>query len=147
MFAAVDDATDADQITDLIVRHMCADGGNATDDFMPRYAWELCTGPFRAHLVQIRMADATKGDIDLHIMGGRRAAVYLHRFKGFVARVGAVGLYKHGNILDRFVVRHCFFSGASGTSAFLCNPCLILCVVVTLRGQTLVAFAGNLPVH
>ncbi|CAI8803951.1 hypothetical protein EMIT0232MI5_10158 [Pseudomonas sp. IT-232MI5] len=61
--------------------------------------------------------------------------------------MGTVGLYKHGNILDRFVVRHCFCSRAAGTSAFLCNPCLILCVVVTLRGQTLVAFAGNLPVH
>jgi hypothetical protein len=50
------------------------------------------------------MADATEGDIDLHIMGGRRAAVDLHRLKGFVASVGAVGLYKHGNILNRFVV-------------------------------------------
>jgi hypothetical protein len=126
---------------------MGANGRHATDDLVPRYARKLCAGPFGAHLVQVGMADATKRDIDLHIMGGRRAALDLHRFKGFVARVGAVGLYKHGNILDRFVVRHCFFSSAAGTSAFLCNPCLILCVVVTLRGQTLVAFAGNLPVH
>jgi hypothetical protein len=50
------------------------------------------------------MADAAEGNVDLHIVGGGGAAVDLHRLKGFVASVGAVGLYKHGNILNRLVV-------------------------------------------
>jgi hypothetical protein len=54
--------------------------------------------------MQIRMADAAEGDVDLHIVGGRGAAVDLHRLKRFVASVGTVGLYKHGNILNRLVV-------------------------------------------
>lgn len=72
MFAAVDDATDADQITDLEIRDVRADSRNTTDNFVPRYARELRTGPFRPYLVQVGMADATERDVDLHIMGGRR---------------------------------------------------------------------------
>ncbi|MNT82736.1 hypothetical protein D3C72_2225060 [compost metagenome] len=79
MFAAVDDATDADQITDFEVCNMRAQRRYTTDNFVPWYAGKLRACPLGAHLVQIRMADATEGDIDLNIMGCRRAAVDLQR--------------------------------------------------------------------
>jgi hypothetical protein len=50
--------------------------------------------------MQVGVADAAEGDVDLDVMGRRGAAIDLDRLKGFVARVGTVGLYKHGNVLD-----------------------------------------------
>ncbi len=35
MAAAVDHAADADQIADLVLGHVAADGGHAADDLMP----------------------------------------------------------------------------------------------------------------
>ncbi|MNF15079.1 hypothetical protein D3C80_2175330 [compost metagenome] len=50
--------------------------------------------------MQIRMADTTKGDIDLYVMGSRCAAADLQRLKRFVARVSTIGFYKHGKVLS-----------------------------------------------
>ncbi|MNP52226.1 hypothetical protein D3C76_1466020 [compost metagenome] len=67
---------------------------------MPRYAGELRACPLGTHLMQIRMADTTKGDIDLYVMGSRCAAADLQRLKRFVARVSTIGFYKHGKVLS-----------------------------------------------
>lgn len=84
---------------------MRADRRNPTDNFVARHARELCACPLGAHLMQIRMADATEGDINLDVMGRGCTAVDLHGLKGFVASVGTVGLYKHGNVLNEFFGR------------------------------------------
>ncbi|GID07460.1 hypothetical protein TMM008_46620 [Pseudomonas sp. 008] len=69
-------------------------------DFLAR---KLRACPLGAHLVQVRMADAAKGDIDLNVMGGGCTANDLQRFKGLVARMSTIGLYKHGRVLNGFV--------------------------------------------
>lgn len=46
---------------------------------------------------RIRMADAAKGDVDLHVVRAWRAAVYLQRLQGFVTCMGAIGLNQHGD--------------------------------------------------
>ena len=91
----IEGAGDADQITGLEPGNMGAHPRHAADDFVAGDARELSARPLGTHLVQVRVADPTKGDVDLHIVCSRCAAIDLHRFKGFVARVGAVGLYTH----------------------------------------------------
>lgn len=43
------------------------------------------------------MADTAKGNVDLHIVHARRAAVYLQRLQGFVTCMGAIGLNQDGD--------------------------------------------------
>ncbi len=105
VLAAVDDATDTDQIADLVVFDVIANRRDAADDFMAGHARELRTSPFGAHLMQVGMADAAEGDIDLHVVRGWRTAFDLHGLKGFVASVGAIGLYEHVSILHGVVGR------------------------------------------
>ncbi|MNE99525.1 hypothetical protein D3C80_1982210 [compost metagenome] len=76
--------------------------------------------------MQIRMADTTKGDIDLNIMGCPLAAVDLHRLKGLVASVSTIGLYKHGRDLKGFVGWTFSRSAKTLCSAFRWITCLIL---------------------
>lgn len=85
---------------------MRADRRYTTHNFVPRYAGELRACPLSAHLVQVGMANAAKGDIDLNIMGGGSTATDLHRLKGFVARLSTIGLYKHENVLDELSDEH-----------------------------------------
>jgi hypothetical protein len=126
VFAAVDDAADTDQIADFEIRYMCAHRRYTTDNFVPRYTRKLRACPLGSHLVQIRMADAAEGDIDLNIMGCRLAAIDLHRLKGFVASVSAIGLYKHGRDLKGFVGWTFSRSAKALCSAFRWITCLIL---------------------
>jgi len=98
----------------------------ATDNFVTRYARKLRACPLGAHLVQIRVADTTEGDIDLNIMGCRFAAVDLQQLKGFVASVSAIGLYKHGRDLKGFVEWTFSRSTNALCSAFRLITCLIL---------------------
>src|SRR5690606_29335228 len=99
--ATVDDAADPDQIAHLIPRHLRADRTHAADDFMARHTGELGAGPFGTHLVQVRVADAAVEDVDLHIMRARSAAGDLHGFERLGAGVGAVGLDRHGRLLQK----------------------------------------------
>jgi len=106
MFAAVDDATDTNQIADFEIRNTRADRRYTTHNFVPRYAGKLRARPLGAHLMQVRMADAAEGDIDLNVMCGGEAAFDLQRLKGFVARMSTIGVYKHGRILDGVSSEH-----------------------------------------
>ena len=67
LFAAIDDAADADKVADFHARHMRTQRRCSPHDFMSRDAGVHRARPFSAHLVQIRMADTAKGDVDLYI--------------------------------------------------------------------------------
>ena len=63
---------------------------------MPRHAREQCACPFGPHLVQVGMADAAKGNVDLHVVRTGCAAGDLQGFEGLVARMGTVSVNGHG---------------------------------------------------
>lgn len=48
--------------------------------------------PLGAHLVQVRVANAAEGDIDLHVMGAGGTTGNLQWFQRLVARMGAIGV-------------------------------------------------------
>lgn len=48
--------------------------------------------------MNVSVANAAKGDVDLHIVCARCTTRDGHGLKGLVARVGAVGLDGHGEI-------------------------------------------------
>ena len=123
-FDVGDDAVLGTEIQHLLCFRDASD--HRADNFVPRYTRKLRACPLGAHLVQIRMADATEGDIDLNIMGCRRAAIDLHRLKGFVASVSAIGLYKHGRDLKGFVGWTFSRWAKASCSAFHWITCLIL---------------------
>ena len=52
-----------------------ADAGHAPDHFVARHAGISCPAPFIADDVDIRVADAAKKNLDLHVMSSRRAAL------------------------------------------------------------------------
>jgi hypothetical protein len=62
---------------------------------MARHAGELGAGPFGAHGVQVRVAYAAEGDVDLDVVRARCAAGDVERFEGLVGSVGAVGFDGH----------------------------------------------------
>lgn len=95
MLAAVDDAADAHQVARLETLHVRADGGDPAHDLVARHTGVLGAIPFGTHLVQVGVADAAEGDVDLDIMHAGRAAGDLQRFERLVARVGAIGFHKH----------------------------------------------------
>ena len=65
------------------------------DDFVARHTGMLGAFPFGPHLVQVGVADATVGDVDLDVMDAGGAAGDLERFERFVGGVGAIGFHKH----------------------------------------------------
>ena len=71
VLAAVDDAADADQVADLEARHMRADRRHAADDLVARHARVQGARPFGAHLMEVRVAHAAEGDLDLHVVRAR----------------------------------------------------------------------------
>jgi len=92
-----------------------ADGGHAADDFVARNARKEGAGPFGAHLVEVGVADAAEGDVDLHVVLARRAAGDVHRFERFVGGVGAVSFDSHGFPLRE--LRH--VAGVAGQVAMI----------------------------
>lgn len=73
----VDQATDRDEIADLMRGDSGADLGDATDDLVARHAGihrRQHIGPFIVGIVQVRVADAAEQDLYLHVTLGRRAA-------------------------------------------------------------------------
>jgi hypothetical protein len=97
VLATVDDAADADQIAGLETRHVRAHGGHAADDLVARHAGIQGAGPFGTHLVQVGMAYAAVGDLDLHVMRARGAARDVHGPERQVRRMGSVGFDGHGD--------------------------------------------------
>ncbi|MNE19075.1 hypothetical protein D3C80_1121430 [compost metagenome] len=90
MLAAVDDAAHSDQITRCKPGNLRPYGCDTADDLVTGHTRKLCTFPFGAHLVQIRVADTAIGDLDLYIFRPELAASDAQGFKGFVARMGAI---------------------------------------------------------
>jgi len=98
VFAAIDDTAHADQIARLEARDVRAHRRDAAHDFVARNAGVERAVPLGAHLVQIRVAHAAVGDVDLHVVRARRAPGDLHRLEGQVARMGAIGFDSHDGI-------------------------------------------------
>lgn len=96
MMATVDQAADADRVADLELGHRTADGRNVADDFVPGHAGVQRVGPLVAGLVQVGMADAAVGDVDLDVVRPRLAANNVERRQRRVSGVGAIGFYCHG---------------------------------------------------
>ena len=96
--AAIDQTAHAHDIAHLEAGDLCPDGADVTDDFMARNAGVKRAAPFGADLMQVGMADAAIGDVDLHIARTYRAPFDRHGFKGFVASRGAIGKESHGGI-------------------------------------------------
>src|SRR5690606_6267013 len=94
--AAVDDAADAHQVARLEAADLAADFADPADDLVPGHAGKHGAGPFSAHLVQVRMADAAIGDVYPDVMRTGVASMDVQRNQRLVAGVGAVGLDRHG---------------------------------------------------
>jgi hypothetical protein len=73
--AAVDQAAHADDIADLEAADRIAHRADVADDFVARHAGIQGARPFRPHGVQVGVADAAVGDVDLHVVrpGARRS--------------------------------------------------------------------------
>src|SRR5690606_11695680 len=97
VLAAIDDAADANQIARRKARDMLADSGDTADNFVPRHAGKQRASPFGAHLVNVGVAHAAEGNVDLHIMCTRRAPGNVHGFERLMARMGAVSFDGHGD--------------------------------------------------
>lgn len=95
MAAAIDHAADPDEIAQLEFRYLRADGHNATDDLVARNRWVERVLPFVARGVQVGMAHAAVGDVDLHVIHAQRTPGDFHRFEQLVARAGTIGFDDH----------------------------------------------------
>ena len=93
--ARIDDAADADQIAHLEAEHARPDGRDAPHDFVPRHARVQGAGPFRAHLMDVGMAHAAKGDVDLHVVRPGGAARDVERLQWRLPGMGTIGLDVH----------------------------------------------------
>src|SRR3546814_1578991 len=71
LFAAVDDAADTDQVAWLETHDVATHRRHTADDLVPRHARILRARPFRTHLVDVGVAQAAVGDVDLHIVGAQ----------------------------------------------------------------------------
>ncbi len=100
MLAAVDQAADADGVADLEAADRVADRAHRADDLMARHARVERPVPFRANLVQVGMAHAAIGDLDLHIVRTGRAAFDVERFEFLVRGKRAKGLGHGRGSLD-----------------------------------------------
>ncbi len=98
--AAVDDTAHADQVTDLEFADVVADGGNTAHDLVTGDAGVLGAGPFGTDLVQVGVADAAIGDVDLHIVRAGGAAGDFQMFDRLVGGVGTISVDWHGDLLS-----------------------------------------------
>src|SRR3546814_14294999 len=91
LFAAVDDAADADEVADLEAGRLGAGRRHAADDLVPGHARILRARPFRTHLVDVGVAQAAVGDVDLHVVRPHGAARELQRPGGLRSEERGVG--------------------------------------------------------
>jgi hypothetical protein len=96
MTAAVDHTPDPDQVARFEGAYMLADCRYAANDLVPGHAGKHRARPFGACLVQIGMAHAAEGDVDLDIVRAWCAPDDVHRLKWFVGGMCAVGFDCHG---------------------------------------------------
>ena len=99
MLAAIDHAADTDGVTDLEASDLAADGADVTDDLVARHAGVKRARPFGTDLVQVRVADAAIGDIDLDVARAWLAPGYVDRFQRLIAGAGAIGFGDHMRFL------------------------------------------------
>ena len=67
--AGVHEAADADQVADLVLRHLGADSADAPDNLVARHEGIFRAAPFVAGRVDVAVADAAMGDVDQHVIG------------------------------------------------------------------------------
>jgi hypothetical protein len=99
-WAGIDQAADADRVADGELRHLAADGADVADDLVAGHAGIFRPAPFGADGVEVRMADAAPGDVDLDVLRAGRAAVDVHRLERLVGGVRAIGFDGHASILS-----------------------------------------------
>jgi hypothetical protein len=95
VLAAADQAADADHVAFLEAADRTADGRDAAHDLVAGDAGIQGAGPFRAHGVQVGVADAAIGDLDLDVVRTDGAAGDVHRFQRLVGGEGAIGFDGH----------------------------------------------------
>lgn len=66
--AGVHHAADADTVADLVLRDVLADGGDVADDLVADDLRVLDLAPLAADGVDVRVADAGVGDVDLDVV-------------------------------------------------------------------------------
>ena len=79
---------------------MTAHGRDAAHDLVAGHAGIDRARPFAADLVQVRMADAAKDDLDLHVMGARLAPGDRHFLQRAVRGGGSIGKDGHPEVLS-----------------------------------------------
>ena len=75
-----------DRIADLEPGDVVADRADVADDLVAGHAGIERAAPFGADRVQVGMADAAKGDVDLDVVRAGRAALDVHRLERLVGR-------------------------------------------------------------
>lgn len=93
--ATIHEAAYAHLISDVEASDGPPYGGHTADDFMAGHAGVLNARPLRADLMDVGVADAAVGDIDLHVVRAGCAPEYCHGLKGLIAGVGAIGMDGH----------------------------------------------------
>jgi hypothetical protein len=93
--AAAAQAADADRVADLEAGHVAADGADLADDLVAGDAGIERARPFGTDCVQVGMADAAKGDLDLDVARAGRTAVDVERLERLVGGMGAIGFDGH----------------------------------------------------
>ena len=93
MTAAIDHATHPRQIANLELPDLITNRGHAPDDLMTRHRRIERVLPFIAGRMQIRVADATVKNLDLHIIRTRTTAFDLERRQRTGCGLSAIGFY------------------------------------------------------
>ena len=97
MTAAVHEAADAHEVSDLVFRYANSDSGYPSDDFMSRDEGILRAAPFVARGMNVRMADAAIEDVDDDIFGPGFAPFEAERGEVAIGRMGCVAESFHRN--------------------------------------------------
>jgi hypothetical protein len=99
MPAAVDEAADPDRVADLEAAHLFADCGDVADNLMARHAGIERARPFGADRVEVRMADAAKGDVDLDVARSGPPPLDVERLERPIGGIGAISPGRHHMLL------------------------------------------------
>ncbi|HEX2249531.1 MAG TPA: hypothetical protein VHH32_04235 [Gemmatimonadales bacterium] len=92
MLAAVHHAAHAHHVADFEPGHLLAHRCHVAHDLVAGNAGIEGALPFRADLVEVRVADATIGNVDLHVVRAGLTARDVDGLERLISRVGAVGL-------------------------------------------------------
>jgi len=96
MLAGADKTTHRYALTYLQIVYAGAERLYGTDNFMPRYDGVIAAPPVVSCLMNIRVTDTAKIDINMNILRPRGSARDLVRLQGFVSSVcGVAGNKRH----------------------------------------------------